>query len=244
MSSDNDTGARRLDEMIRESFEQMPELSRTRTRSRVLASLDSAGRIARARVLFARTAVAFTTSAALLTGTGLAAAASLPGDLLYPVKRATEEVRVAFAPAAEQGGILLEMVQSRVREVTNLVESDASEPEMKRAAEQFGTAASRAIMSDPDPKATQEIVREIEASVAEEPRETQQRVDSEIPAPAPAPSPSPNPRPTNPNASPSPQPDPTPSPDPQGTPQGDGSGSSSGPQENGSGSGGVSRGGN
>lgn len=242
MSSNNDTGARRLDEVIRESFEPMPEISRARTRSRLLAGIDSTGRISRARTLFVRTAVAVTTSATLLAGTGLAAASALPGDLLYPVKRATEEVRVAFAPAAEQGGILLEMVQSRVREVTNLVESDASEPEMKRAAEQFGTAASRAIMSDPDPRASQEIVREIEASVAEEPRETQQRVDSQIPQPTPVPSP--NPQPTNPNATPDPQPDPTPAPDPQGTPKGDGSGSGSGPQESGSGSGGVSRGGN
>ncbi len=242
MSSDRGTGTRLLEEVIRESHEPMPELSRVRTRSRVLASIDTASRISRARILFTRTAVALTTTATIMAGTGLAAASSLPGDLLYPVKRATEEVRVAFAPTAQQGEILLEMVRERIREVSGLVESEASEPAVKRATEQFGSAAGRAVHGEPDPKASQDIVREIEASVAEEPAAVRQRVGSQIPEPAPTPEPTPQRR--DPAASPSPQPDPEPSPDPQPTPNPDGSGSPSGQTGSGENSGGVSKGGN
>jgi hypothetical protein len=54
----------------------------------------------------------------LLLGTTVgASAASVPGDFLYPVKRATEQVRLALTPAGQQVKLHLELARQRLHEL-------------------------------------------------------------------------------------------------------------------------------
>ena len=70
-----------------------------------------------------RRAVAFILILALaLGGTGAVAASSdsLPGDLLYPVKRAGESVQVFFTPAPQQASLHILLVKRRLDEIIAL----------------------------------------------------------------------------------------------------------------------------
>jgi hypothetical protein len=59
----------------------------------------------------------------LLLGSAVgASAASVPGDFLYPVKRATEQVRLAVTPAEQQVELHLEFARQRLQELTVLQE--------------------------------------------------------------------------------------------------------------------------
>ncbi len=59
---------------------------------------------------------------ALGGGTAYASQSSLPGDVLYPVKLGTENIRLAFAGAdADKAELCLEFASSRVEEMTALV---------------------------------------------------------------------------------------------------------------------------
>ena len=80
-----------LGALIEGAHEEMPEFSRVRVRARLLGAIGNDGALTRARVAFVRSAAAFTATATLLAGTGLAAAVSMPGDPLYPLKRAAED---------------------------------------------------------------------------------------------------------------------------------------------------------
>jgi hypothetical protein len=58
----------------------------------------------------------------LLTSTVSVSASSLPGDALYPVKRAAEQVRVALTPDVYQSDVHLDLAQVRLQELTTLAE--------------------------------------------------------------------------------------------------------------------------
>ncbi len=58
----------------------------------------------------------------LLTSTVSASAASLPGDSLYPIKRAAEQVRVAFTAESNQAALHLELAQTRLQELDALAQ--------------------------------------------------------------------------------------------------------------------------
>ncbi len=68
-------------------------------------------------------ALASVIAVALLLGTTVSAsAASVPGDVLYPVKRATEQVRLAFTPDGQLAELHLEFAQQRLQELNVLQE--------------------------------------------------------------------------------------------------------------------------
>ena len=110
-----------------------PEASRA-IEARLRAAVRAAPRRPRARqpvrrpqLAFAfRWAVAFVFVAAILYagGTGAVAASydSLPGDLLYPVKRASESVQVFFTPASRQASLHATLAQRRLDEIQALAE--------------------------------------------------------------------------------------------------------------------------
>lgn len=198
-----------LEDVLVGMHETMPERARDSVRARVVAEAASGGRMARARVVFLRSAAAFTATATLLAGTGYAAAGAMPGDLLYPVKRAAEEIQLAFSPQAQQGDALLEMTRERAREVGELIDSQASEQEVLRAADSFGETAGRAVRSQPTTEAAQGAARAIEDVVSNEPPGVQEAVEGKVPAPTPEPEPAPTPDPPS-GADPQPQPDPGP----------------------------------
>jgi hypothetical protein len=61
--------------------------------------------------------------ALLLVGSAVtASAASVPGDALYPLKRTTEQVRLALAPAQQQADLHLEFARQRLQEVRTLTD--------------------------------------------------------------------------------------------------------------------------
>lgn len=204
-----------LDDLLSGVHETMPADARAAVRARVVAHAASGGRVARAKLVFTRSVVAFTTTTALLTGTAYAAASTVPGDALYPVKRAAEELRLAFSPQAQQDEALMKMTRERASEVRALLEAEASTSDVENAADDFGQAAGRAVDSQATSQAAAAVAREIEKSVSEQPAAVRDAVQDKVPqtAPAPTPAPQPAPQPDPPSdASPAPKPDPSASP--------------------------------
>ncbi len=67
---------------------------------------------------------------ALTTTAVSASAASLPGDLLYPVKRLTEQVAVTLTPSTDQAALHAEFAQRRLDEFVSLMERGAVQPDL------------------------------------------------------------------------------------------------------------------
>ncbi|PKQ19518.1 MAG: hypothetical protein CVT66_09690 [Actinobacteria bacterium HGW-Actinobacteria-6] len=101
------------------------------------------------RLVFTRAAAAFTVTATLLGGVSAAAAASLPGDLLYSLKRGAEDVAVAMLPdgAAEQD-FLFALAARRGDEMNRLLSRGASSAEVDGAIDAFKRAVSCAYGTD------------------------------------------------------------------------------------------------
>ncbi len=173
-----------LEDVLRGSFEPMSDDVRDRVRTRVMTGIDAESRFDRARTLFMRSAAAFAATATLMAGTGYAAANSLPGDPLYEVKRAAEEIRIVFSSDAQQGETLMRLTRERTREVRQLVESDADESDLRSAAKGFGEAADRAVRSQPDSASAEQTAMQIQDAVAQEPDAVQQRVEQMVPSSA------------------------------------------------------------
>jgi hypothetical protein len=71
---------------------------------------------------------------ALLFGTGVAAANSVPGDLAFGVKRAAEEVRIALTfDDVERVRILADMTDERLVELEKVADSDEKSPAASEA---------------------------------------------------------------------------------------------------------------
>ncbi|MDH4139714.1 MAG: DUF5667 domain-containing protein [Coriobacteriia bacterium] len=151
-------------------------------RSSILADME--GRQAMStlavRHVFARAAVAFATLSLGLGATSLAAANSLPGSPLYPFKRAMEEVRVQFSPRAERSDELVDVAKERVREVRELMESEASKEAVETAVEGFGDAAQRALEEEQNPQRQREQARELEEAVSGESERVRKRVEEGV----------------------------------------------------------------
>lgn len=74
-------------------------------------------------------------------GTARAAADSLPGDALYPVKRAIESGRLALVPQGDEAGLRVEFAQRRVDEFRRLFAQGTVYPQaLEEATDQIGRA--------------------------------------------------------------------------------------------------------
>lgn len=138
------TEERFLADVMARAAEKMPAGSRRDIRRRVLASIG--GEPFRAqRLVFARAATAFTVTATLLGGVSAAAAASLPGDMLYGLKQRTEDVTIAVLPeGALERSFMFELAERRGDEADRLLARGASADEVERAMARFQAAVSRA----------------------------------------------------------------------------------------------------
>lgn len=109
-------------EALRRARETMPTDARTRVRSRVMAEVHAE---ARPRFFAAQSRRIATAAAAFtMLGGGVAYAANgtLPGDALYPVKRAAENAIVAVLPAGEvENRLLVGLAERRAEEIGELV---------------------------------------------------------------------------------------------------------------------------
>ncbi len=80
---------------------------------------------------FAFSMLAVVVLVALLTTTTVAASAgSLPGEVLYPVKRLTEQVRLSIASTAEQPALHLELARRRLTEFSTLADRNTIQTDL------------------------------------------------------------------------------------------------------------------
>lgn len=133
-----------LADVMARAADKMPAGSRRAIRRRVLA--NAGGEPFRVqRLVFARAATALTVTATLLGGVSAAAAASLPGDMLYGLKQRAEEVTIAVLPeGALERSLLFELAERRGDEADRLVARGASADEVEQAIVRFQAAVSRA----------------------------------------------------------------------------------------------------
>ena len=93
----------------------------------------------------------------LVAGTGVAAAGSLPGDPTYGLKRAAEQVELAFALTAEaKVEVLGAQAQRRLDELSQVAERSDKAPtasdEYDAAVERFGAAVDALRAAEPEDK--------------------------------------------------------------------------------------------
>jgi hypothetical protein len=99
-------------------------------------------------VLYASLVLAFSVSAA-----GTAAAGSLPGDLLYPVKLQLEEVRLRITPPSMQADLLAMALDERLDELEQLA-ARGQWADVAAAAQGVAEAEERLAVADGDPRQT------------------------------------------------------------------------------------------
>jgi hypothetical protein len=99
-------GERTIADAVASSFEPMPAEARAAVRERLLAAASASTLPWYRRISHA--ALALATGTALLGGVSYAAAASGPGDFLYPVKSAAERTIRSIAPLKgdRRGGVV------------------------------------------------------------------------------------------------------------------------------------------
>jgi len=85
---------------------------------------------------------------------------SLPGDLLYPLKKITEKSQAVFVSEAEQPKVQLEMVNKRLDELTKIVEKNAVKnlaPAINETKNSISNAAKNLKKAKPDPVIISEV---------------------------------------------------------------------------------------
>jgi hypothetical protein len=105
------------------------------------ARVSTARRPLRLRFGFAAVLIAL-----VLAGIGAVAASatSLPGELLYPVKRLSEQVSLTLAPSSDQAALHVDLAQHRLDEFDALAERGEVQPELMTEASQEITVAVQA----------------------------------------------------------------------------------------------------
>jgi len=109
--------------------------------------------------------------ALVLAGIGAvtASATSLPGDLLYPIKRLSEQVSISLASSADQAAIHVDLAQRRLDEFNILSDRGDVRPElMTDASQEITTAmqASELLTSEQQQDVLAAVVRVTEAQLS------------------------------------------------------------------------------
>ncbi|MBU4556510.1 MAG: hypothetical protein KJ747_06545 [Actinobacteria bacterium] len=168
------------DVLFASSVTGIPELERTRLKAVVMSSIRPQP-LRSARLVFARAATVFACCGTLVGGVSFAAAHSLPGDPLYPLRQAAQEMRIVFTPQDSRGDALIDLSDTRAEEVRMLMQVQAGEARIQKAVDGFGDAAGRAVESAPDSPTAQQRAKRIEDAVSDEPVQVRERVQSGIP---------------------------------------------------------------
>lgn len=138
-----------------------------------------AGRLSLVVLKLRPIAVAAAAVALLVTGTGVAAAASLPGDVTFGLKRAAEEVQVAFAANDDTRAALLgHIAERRLDELAKTADRPDKAPtasaEYEAAVRRFAAAVQALRAAPPGTK------REVVEQVVEAAREKHEQVLQEL----------------------------------------------------------------
>ncbi|MDO8987804.1 MAG: hypothetical protein Q7V14_06245 [Coriobacteriia bacterium] len=168
------------DVLFASSVAAMPQLARAEVKAAVMSSIRSQP-LRSTRLVFVRAAAVFACCGTLVGGVSFAAAHSLPGDPLYPLRQAAQEMRIVFTPQTSRGDALIELSDTRAEEVRMLMQVQAGEARIQRAVDGFGDAAGRAVESAPDTPTAQQRAKRIEDAVSDEPVQVRERVQSGIP---------------------------------------------------------------
>ncbi|MBE0416831.1 MAG: hypothetical protein IBX63_03615 [Coriobacteriia bacterium] len=194
-------------DVLRSAAEPMSPDARERVRARVVAAAASSTSGVRMRTSLLRAVVAFVVLALAMTGVATAASDSLPGDVLYSVKRAIEQVHIALTSSNErQADVYFDIADERIREIERLMNTSVSARAINEAVEGFRDAARRAVDLEPDEMAAQRRADEIRKRVEGAPAAVRDAVESELRQLDPIPSGTPSVSPVPPE-SPSAQPD-------------------------------------
>ena len=78
------------------------------------------------------------------SGTSYAAAASLPGDRLYPLKHQIEQVQLGLTPAAQRPALLRDMLSRRLHELELLTNRKADPSHMTAAVRAYNDTLTQA----------------------------------------------------------------------------------------------------
>jgi hypothetical protein len=136
---------------VARSADKMSARSKREIRRRVMIAAGGAPFRVQ-QLAFTRAAAAFTVTATLLGGVSVAAAASLPGDMLYSLKRGAEDVAVAVLPeGAAERDFLFALAARRGDEADRLLSRGASSAEVDSAIDAFKRAVSLAYGVDSVP---------------------------------------------------------------------------------------------
>lgn len=158
----------------------IPESARMRIKTTVMSGVRPQP-LRSTRLVFVRAAAVFACCGTLAGGVSFAAAHSLPGDPLYPLRQAVQEMRIVFTPQDSRGDALIDLSDTRAEEVRMLMQVQAGEARIQKAVDGFGDAAGRAVESAPDTPTAQERAKRIEDAVSDEPAQVRERVQSAIP---------------------------------------------------------------
>ncbi len=181
-----------VDDLLRSAVEPMPADASERVRAKVVAAGVASNPIAaRHRRVHAGVAAVLVACALTTAGVGFAAQNALPGDALYPVKRATERMRIVFVPADERADAYLMQADERIREIERLLNAGASARALNEAVEAFCEATRRAIETEPDEASAQRKIDEIRQHVDEAPPAVRDVIESALEEADMAPDPTP-----------------------------------------------------
>jgi hypothetical protein len=125
--------------MLKHAAPVLSPLTQEQIKQRVLVFVQSQPAEARAEVFpnsyrfhFAKLTAASAFGALAIVGTAYASTAANPGDILYPVKRAQETVRLTLVPSEESKAELqAEFAQERITEFKNVTKSKNSDVSSK-----------------------------------------------------------------------------------------------------------------
>lgn len=162
-------------EVLRESFEPMDPQAKTAVRERVLHEARAHRRRGVLLTLPRRVAAAAVVATTLTGGLAYATNASLPGDALYPLKRAAENALVALLPSgALERHVLVELAARRAQEASRLEVRGDHELTSETLGE-FRKAYEKA--SGPDGELADDETARIRENVSEQSGATKTEVD-------------------------------------------------------------------
>jgi len=117
----------RLGAALAGAAESMPHEARERVRARVMHEVDADSRFGLIAIMSHRIAVAVTAFAVLTSGVAYAAERSVPGDLLYQIKRGAETALVAvLPPGGLENRVLVRLAERRAGEAARLATEGAT----------------------------------------------------------------------------------------------------------------------
>lgn len=127
MAGKNGNNTDRLAEVMLRSAETMSNEARERVRTRVMRDVNARSHVGLVAIMSHRLAVAVTALAVLTNGVAYAAERSMPGDMLYGIKRGAETALVAVLPPGElENRVLVRLAERRAGEAARLASEGAT----------------------------------------------------------------------------------------------------------------------